>query len=228
MQVWVKGADHAFEGWGTVHRWEIDKMVGICEKNDTDPMLLPIIKNPQDMADKRGKATALKEAFHLPLPSVEDIPIGEQPIKPYDVESTATEIKDDNLGECPVHHKPFRKGQYGPHCTTKLEDGTWCKEKPQAKKASEQPTETFGEPPKDEPKDNVMEVGSDAWYVYAGVKLNISDAGWMDLFTKWYKIPEDKLNKTVMGDNLKLLAVNQREHLTKLIQDKAKALGVTI
>lgn len=32
--------------------------------------------------------------------------------------------------ECPIHHKPFRDGNYGKYCATKLDDGTWCKEKP--------------------------------------------------------------------------------------------------
>jgi hypothetical protein len=31
---------------------------------------------------------------------------------------------------CPVHHKPYRDGKFGKFCATKLEDGTWCKERP--------------------------------------------------------------------------------------------------
>jgi hypothetical protein len=230
-QVWYKDSSHPFEAWGAVHRWEIDKLLEICKGNGTDPMSLPIVKDPQNHSDKRAKAAALKEAFSLPLPSVEDIPLGAEPIKHYDIDSTAKDLSEEtqDMGECPVHHKSFKAGKFGPYCPTKV-DGKWCSEKPQTRKATEQPqpTETFGEPPKDEPPETKMEIGSDAWYVYAGVKLNISDAGWIDLFTKWYKIPEEKLNKTVMGDNFKLLEPGQRLHLTKLMQDKAKEKGMTI
>lgn len=34
------------------------------------------------------------------------------------------------LGDCPEHRKPFRVGKFGPHCASKLPDGTWCKRKP--------------------------------------------------------------------------------------------------
>lgn len=34
--------------------------------------------------------------------------------------------------ETPVHHgKPMTKGKWGWYCKTKLEDGTWCKFKPE-------------------------------------------------------------------------------------------------
>lgn len=33
---------------------------------------------------------------------------------------------------CPVHKKEFRLGKYGYYCATKLEDGSWCKEKPES------------------------------------------------------------------------------------------------
>jgi len=34
------------------------------------------------------------------------------------------------LGDCPEHQKPFRVGKFGPHCASKLPDGSWCKRKP--------------------------------------------------------------------------------------------------
>jgi hypothetical protein len=37
--------------------------------------------------------------------------------------------------ECPIHHKPFRNGQYGAYCATRMPDGTWCKEKPRPAEA---------------------------------------------------------------------------------------------
>jgi hypothetical protein len=137
VQVWKKGSTHPFQAWGVVHQWEIDKSVASCNEHNTDPRALPIVKDPQGHADKRGKAAALKEAFHLDLPSVEDLPGGgpDMSSKPY-VNSTAREVKPEGTaadpGKCPVHHKQFRVGNDGTYyCPTKdKESGKWCKQKP--------------------------------------------------------------------------------------------------
>ena len=65
-QVWVKGASHPFEGWGRVRAAE----------TKGDPHL-PIVKDPAAQAEKRSEAQGLRRAFHLDLPSVEDIIEGE-------------------------------------------------------------------------------------------------------------------------------------------------------
>lgn len=39
-------------------------------------------------------------------------------------------IERNRMANCPVHNKEFRTGKYGAYCPTKLDDGTWCKQKP--------------------------------------------------------------------------------------------------
>ena len=41
-------------------------------------------------------------------------------------------VSPDKIGVCPIHKKPFREGKSGGYCSTKMPDGTWCKEKPRA------------------------------------------------------------------------------------------------
>ena len=48
-------------------------------------------------------------------------------------------------GDCPIHKKPFRAGQYGPHCTSKMPDGSYCKQKPKAKPAPKGVDQKTGE-----------------------------------------------------------------------------------
>jgi len=59
----VKGASKPFVGWGRVHNAETVGGKGFK----------PVEKNPQRMAEKRAEAQALRKAFHIPLPSAEDI-----------------------------------------------------------------------------------------------------------------------------------------------------------
>lgn len=61
-EVRVKDASYPFVGWGRVYAAET---IGKGFK--------PVEKNPQRMAEKRAEAQALRKAFHIPLPSVEDI-----------------------------------------------------------------------------------------------------------------------------------------------------------
>ena len=62
-EVWRKGATRPFVGWGRVLQSE--EIGGKGFK--------PVEKNPQRMAEKRAEAQALRKAFHIPLPSIEDI-----------------------------------------------------------------------------------------------------------------------------------------------------------
>lgn len=69
-EVYVKGASKLFVGWGRVRASEL------TEKSKRDPSRLasPVVAaNPQRMAEKRAEAQALRKAFHIPLPSLEDI-----------------------------------------------------------------------------------------------------------------------------------------------------------
>lgn len=48
----------------------------------------------------------------------------------YGQKATSATAVVNPVPVCPDHSKPFRKGQYGDYCPTKLSDGTWCKRKP--------------------------------------------------------------------------------------------------
>ncbi len=62
-EVYVKGSSRPFVGWGRVYGVETVGGKGFK----------PVEKNPQRMAEKRAEAQALRKAFHIPLPSAEDI-----------------------------------------------------------------------------------------------------------------------------------------------------------
>ena len=86
--VYKKECSRPFVGWGRVF-----------EKETHGAEFLPVVKNPQRIAEKRAEAQALRKAFHIPLPSAEDIG-GPGFITPDAdrntgeiIESTATEIK---------------------------------------------------------------------------------------------------------------------------------------
>ena len=61
-EVFVKGVSRPFVGWGRVRKSETH-----------GDAYLPTVNNPQRMAEKRAEAQALRKAFHIPLPSAEDI-----------------------------------------------------------------------------------------------------------------------------------------------------------
>jgi len=76
-EVWVKGSSHAFEGWGRITQKEIDAMIASAKSHGMKEDALPIVKDPAAMAEKRAEAQALRRAFHLPLPSFEEVIEGE-------------------------------------------------------------------------------------------------------------------------------------------------------
>jgi hypothetical protein len=61
--VHVKGMRIPLTGWGRVRKSEVGNGQGFQ----------PVQSNPQRMAEKRAEAQALRKAFHIPLPSIEDI-----------------------------------------------------------------------------------------------------------------------------------------------------------
>ena len=79
--VWRKGASHPFEGWGRVRASETKP--GSTRQGDNTSMFKPIQSNPQRMAEKRAEAQGLRKAFHIPLPSIEDIGSPEADAEPY-------------------------------------------------------------------------------------------------------------------------------------------------
>jgi len=70
-EVRVKGASFPFVGWGRVQ-----------ESETSGSQFLPIVKDPAAQAEKRAEAQALRRAFHMPLPSAEEIIEGEFAVLP--------------------------------------------------------------------------------------------------------------------------------------------------
>jgi len=93
-EVWVKGASHAFTGWGHVR-----------EKETKGSDYLPIVNDPMFMAEKRAEAQALRRAFHIPLPSAEEI-----------IEGVFTEVTDKPPAGAVSKDKdkPAQKGKESP------------------------------------------------------------------------------------------------------------------
>ncbi len=87
-EVSVKGATKPFVGWGRVRASETQGGKGFK----------PVETNPQRMAEKRAEAQALRKAFHIPLPSVEDIGVednGAPSVKVIEVNKSTGEIIED-------------------------------------------------------------------------------------------------------------------------------------
>jgi hypothetical protein len=88
-ELWLTGKTRPIVGWGRVFQAETKGAA-----------FLPIVKNPQRMAEKRAEAQALRKGFHINLPSVEDIgtpEAAEEPPSPY-IEGSCCEV-DTNTGE---------------------------------------------------------------------------------------------------------------------------------
>ncbi len=84
--VYVKNISRPFTGWGRVRAAEINA------KGE----FKPIDTNPQRMTEKRAEIQALRKAFHIPLPSFEDIgtPEAENNHITVIVDQQTGEIKD--------------------------------------------------------------------------------------------------------------------------------------
>ena len=111
-EVWRKGSSRPFVGWGRVRKGETTP--GSTRQGDTTSIYKPIQSNPQRMAEKRAEAQALRKAFHIPLPSIEDIGVRDDG-KMVDVstgeviEGTATVIEEpgsQSTSTPPVQEKP--------------------------------------------------------------------------------------------------------------------------
>ncbi|MBE3142228.1 MAG: hypothetical protein IMZ53_16785 [Thermoplasmata archaeon] len=82
-EVRVIGASMPFVGWGRVFQSETVGGKGFK----------PVEKNPQRMAEKRAEAQALRKAFHINLPSIEDIGSPEEDTAVKVIEVKAKEEK---------------------------------------------------------------------------------------------------------------------------------------
>ncbi len=147
-EVYKKGCSQPFIGWGKVTVREIEAVKeAVQRKSDeklrkwpnatpSDPFALPLVKDPQGMAEKRAENDGLRKGFHLNLPDAEsnnDMAVAM---------ASATVITDITVKEtsgnghaaehyCQEHKTPFRryendKGEWYSH---KKPDGTWCNER---------------------------------------------------------------------------------------------------
>jgi hypothetical protein len=89
--VYRKGASHPFTGWGRVRGAETTP--GSNRAGDTTSVYKPVQSNPQRIAEKRADAQALRKAFHIPLPNIEDIGTPEADTPNDYVDSTATVVE---------------------------------------------------------------------------------------------------------------------------------------
>ena len=102
-EVYVKEARFPFVAWGRVRGSETQGGKGYT----------PVETNPQRMAEKRAEGQALRKAFHIPLPSIEDIGSPD-----YGIESTAIEVNTDTgeivetPSEPPESTRKPTKGEY--------------------------------------------------------------------------------------------------------------------
>ncbi len=71
--IFLKGLNIPFEGWGRVSKAEVDRAIAAARANNSDPWHIPLVKDPQGMAEKRAEVKGLRRAFHIPLPSTEEI-----------------------------------------------------------------------------------------------------------------------------------------------------------
>jgi hypothetical protein len=95
--VHVKEAAFPFVGWGRVFAAETINGKGFK----------PVEKNPQRMAEKRAEAQALRKAFHIDLPSFEDI--GSPVDDPNVVESTARVVEEVPVAGPPPVGKDYKR-----------------------------------------------------------------------------------------------------------------------
>lgn len=73
-EVFVKGGGfNSFVGWGRVKASETAVQPG-------KEAYKPVQVNPQRMAEKRAEAQALRKAFHIPLPSIEEVGMVEEEV----------------------------------------------------------------------------------------------------------------------------------------------------
>lgn len=137
-EVFVAGATHPFVAWGRVRKSETTGGKGFK----------PVETNPQRMAEKRAEAQALRKAFHIPLPSVEDIGSPD-----YDVDSTAREI-DTSTGE--ITEGKSKKDKPHPEEAEKDITELWGEkpDKPPAPETPPQPAKPKTKPSKEESKGN--------------------------------------------------------------------------
>ncbi len=95
-QVWRKGSAHPFEGYRVVTAEAIERLRQTAKTKGHDPYFLPLVNDPQGMAEKRAEALALSRGFYIPLPSAEDVEPGLGTISVRVVNGGTGEIKEES------------------------------------------------------------------------------------------------------------------------------------
>ncbi len=121
VEVWRKGCSHPFVGWGRVRAEET-----IGDKH------LPIVKDPDRMAEKRGEMQGMRKAFSIPMPprSFEEVSDAYSDGKAEEIiEGEVTEVPKEHW--CSEHNCAFelKKSRFGLFYAHKLPGGKWCNEK---------------------------------------------------------------------------------------------------
>jgi len=70
VEVWRKGSAHPFVGWGRVTKSEIEKARAQAKAHNRQEDALPIVKDPDRMAEKRGEMAGMRKAFSIPMPPI--------------------------------------------------------------------------------------------------------------------------------------------------------------
>ena len=147
-EVYKKGCSQPFVGWGKVTVREIEAVKeAVQRKSDeklrrnpnatpSDPFALPLVKDPQGMAEKRAENDGLRKGFHLDLPDAESNNDMAVAMASVTVVTDITGKEEAGNGHaiehyCQEHKTPFRryendKGEWYSH---KKPDGTWCNER---------------------------------------------------------------------------------------------------
>jgi len=122
-EVWVKGASRAFVGWGRVRAVEAK-----ARPNNAGDAYKPTVTVPQRMAEKRAEVMALRKAFHIPLPSAEDIGGEEESPAPITVIESTGEIVEPPATKEPPTEKTEKAESVAPPPTEYVIDRKWLKE----------------------------------------------------------------------------------------------------
>lgn len=110
-EVWRIGSSRPFQGWAGVKAQEIFKAEAQAKSHQKDPYSLPITKDSAQHAEKRAIARALRMAFHLPLPSAEDIGGEENGGEPGSGVKGGTSIIDGEVVSSTIDNKASKKGK---------------------------------------------------------------------------------------------------------------------
>ncbi len=216
-EVYVKDASHSFIAWGRVRVSETKP--GSRRQGDATSTYKPIQNNPQRMAEKRAEAQALRKAFHIPLPSFEDIGSPD-----YDVDSTAVrvDIKTGELTEGKPKPEKKTNGKVGSGKTEQPDTrGEFEKEVRDIIEEAIKAAEPQSPPERTTSKSSpVVEESSPIDLVW--LKESLERLSWADVggyLRRTYKVSGQKVS-----DMVKALSPEQAQEFMKEVQTRLEML----